>query len=160
MAIPVTEVKATILAFLGELKAAVCEAHCDQQIDFEYEETLKITMQVIAPSGPNSLTRTTLQTDGEKVQTVEQPEKLETQTTDESVSTTVAGAGTSTTSTTRTEPEQRVTRTQQPKTSTTQKSGTAAVSETTDDQDSHQDSYRNTGGGNRTTQTHEFDRLA
>lgn len=159
MAIPVTEVKATILAFLGELKAAVCEAHCDQKIDFEYDETLKITMQVIAPSGPNSLTRTTLQTDGEKVQTVEQPEKLETQTTDESVSTTLAGVGTSTTSTTRTEPEQRVTRTSQPKTSSTQKSGTAAVSETTDDQSSTQDSDRTSGGGNRQIRTTEYENL-
>jgi len=159
MAIPVTQVKATILAFLDELKAAVHEGSCQHGIVFEYEEDFKITMNVIAPTGLNALERTTIQTDGEKIQSVEQPEKLETQTTDASLSTTLAGAGTSTTTTTRSEPEQRVTRSSNPKTSQTIKSSTPSVSTTTDEQSSTQDSYRSAGGGDVSVQEKFYDNI-
>lgn len=159
MAIPVTQVKATILAFLDELKAAVHEGSCSHGVAFEYDEEFKISMSVIAPTGLNSLERTTIQTDGEKIQSVEQPEKLETQTTDEAVSTTLAGAGTSTTTTTRHEPEQRVTRSTNPKSSTTVKFSTPSVTTTSDEQSSSQDSSRTSGGGNRSTRDTEFENI-
>lgn len=159
MAIPVTQVKATILAFLDELKAAVHEGSCHHGIVFEYEEDFKITMNVIAPTGLNALERTTIQTDGEKIQSVEQPEKLETQTTDEALSTTLAGVGTSTTTTTRNEPEQRVTRSSDPKTSQTIKSSTPSVSITADEQSSTQDSFRSAGGGDVSVQEKFYDNI-
>jgi hypothetical protein len=157
MAIPVEHVAATLVAFLAQLKEGQCDAMHANGIDFEIGEDMEITVSVIAPSGLNSITRTTTQITGGRTDTTEQPDKLVTETSDAATNVTETGPASSTTTQTKVEPTQSVTRTSQAKRSQTIKEEVASVSETTDNQSSTQNGSRQASGGNEMNRTTTYE---
>ena len=155
MAIPVELVKPTILAFLQQLKDAQCDAR-GLGIDTEVGEELDIEVTIIAPAGLNYIPRTTIQTTGTKEDQVINPEITIVSTDDPVTSTSEAGLATSQSIQTKTDPEQRTTRTSQPKVTETTRSAAPSVSETRDSQSSSQTSYRLSSGGNEMNESYTY----
>ena len=158
MALPVSKVSETIVAFVAQLKQAACDAKAVGVV-LELPEDLKIRVTVIAPDGLNAIPRTTTQNSGEQVQLVDNPDRVETQVTGEGLTTTTADGATSTSTQTQVSPEKITERTEEAATETTTRSATPSVTETTQNQETNQQSARNAGGGNSSREDTTYETL-
>ena len=158
MAIPVSHVAETIVAFATQMKQALCDAKA-AGIVLELEENFKFRLSVISPNGLGALSRTTTQNTGEQVQIVENPDRVETQLVGEGLTTTTAGETTSTSTQTQVSPEKTTERTEDAVTETTTRSAAPSVTETAQNQETTQQSVRNAGGGNTTREDTTYESL-
>ena len=62
MALPVAQLSETILAIIAQMQTAQCSAATDLSVDVQFDEEIKVSVSIIAPSGLNVLSRTSTKT--------------------------------------------------------------------------------------------------
>ena len=158
MALPVTKVSETIVAFVAQLKQAACDAKAAGVV-LELPEDMKIRVTVIAPNGLNAIARTTTQNSGEQVQIVDNPDRVETQVTGEGLTTTTADGATSTSVQTQVSPEKTSRKYEEAVTNVTERTGTPETTTNHQTQDTDGTDRRAGSGGNSATEDTTYETL-
>lgn len=151
MAIPVSHVAETIVAFAKQMKQALCDAK-DAGIVLELEEDFKFRLSVISPNGMGALSRTVTQNTGEQVQIVENPDRVERQVVGEGLTTTTAAASNTVTTQIQGSPVKTTRKYEDSVTFTTERSGTPETTSSSQTQDTDGTTKQTADGGNLVTE--------